>query len=150
MKEGTTQKMNQQKRFVDNGDGTVTDREMKVMWKQTDGFQDNSKFMNWYDCRDYVLRLNDEKFAGYADWRFPDLEEAQALYEPDKHIRDLDRFEIFIDSSFSPGGGSSTWTSEERPYGNAAVFYYRYGYEDLAHKEGMSRDTVRAVRSIVD
>ena len=148
MNEVIKQEVNKQRRFVDNGDGTVTDKEMKVMWKQTDGFQDNSKFMNWYDSRDYILKLNDESFAGYNDWRFPSLDEAQALYDPEIHIRDLDRFQIFIDSSFSPGGGFSTWTSDERAYGTAAVFYYRYGYEDLAHKDGISKDTVRVIRTI--
>ena len=112
------------KRFVENGDGTVTDRELNLMWKQTDAFQDNSKFMNWYDCRDYIVKLNDEKFAGYKDWRFPTLEEAQSLYDPSKHIRDMERFEIFIDPSFSPGGGYSTWTSEDRAFGTAVVLCY--------------------------
>ena len=138
----------EKKRFVDNGDGTVSDSEMKLMWKQTDAFQDNSKFMNWYDCRDYIIRINDQRFAGYRDWRFPTLEEAQSLYDPSSHIRDMDRFEIFIDSSFSPGGGYSTWTDEERAYGTAVVYFFRYGYEDLAHKDGISKDTVRPVRPI--
>ena len=148
MKDEASTETKQGKRFVDNGDGTVTDRDCNLMWKQTDGFQDNSKFMHWYDCRDYIIRLNDQNFAGYQDWRFPTLEEAQSLYDPSKHIRDMDRFEIFIDPNFSPGGGYSTWTSDDRAFGTAIVFFYRYGYEDLAHKDGISKDTVRPVRSL--
>ena len=138
----------QKKRFVDNGDGTVTDLELKLMWKQTDGYQDRGKFQNWYDSREYLLDLNKEKFASYQDWRFPTLDEAQNLYDESSSIRDMDRFEIFIDPCFSPGGAYSTWTSDERQYNTAAVFYFRYGYEDLGHKEGISKDTVRAVRTL--
>ena len=35
-----------QERFIDNGDGTITDLETKLMWKQTDSFQDTSKSVN--------------------------------------------------------------------------------------------------------
>ena len=30
-------------RFVDNGNGTITDNQMKVMWKKVDSFQDTKK-----------------------------------------------------------------------------------------------------------
>jgi len=35
-----------EKRFCDNGDGTVTDKETKLMWNQTDAYQDTSKWSN--------------------------------------------------------------------------------------------------------
>ena len=52
------------KRFVDNGDGTVTDLETKLIWKQTDSFQDTSKWNNWFRAQEYIQSLNIEKFAG--------------------------------------------------------------------------------------
>ena len=42
------------KRFCDNGDGTVTDDETKLMWKQTDAYQDTSKWTNWFMSEDYI------------------------------------------------------------------------------------------------
>ena len=138
--------MSNGKRFVDNGDGTVTDNEMGLMWKQTDSYQDTSKWCNWFTALDYIRELGLKKFAGYIDWRLPTLEEAEELYDEDTFIRDMDRLEIYIDPCFSPGGGFTTWTSDERPHGTAAVFYYRYGHANLNHKEDIVKDSVRAVR----
>lgn len=136
------------KRFVDNGDGTVTDFETQLMWKQTDSFQDTSKWLNWYDALEYVRKLNDKKFAGFNNWRLPTLEEAEGIYNEEFSLKDTDRLEIHLDTSFSPGGGFSTWTDVERPHTTAAVFYYRYGHENLANKEEIGKESVRPVRSL--
>jgi len=137
-----------EKRFCDNGDGTVTDKETKLMWNQTDAYQDTSKWSNWFMAEDYIKALNIKKFAGYIYWRMPNLEEAEALFDEDVQIRDMDRFEIFIDPAFSPGGGFTTWTSDERPHGTACIFYFRYGHANSNHKEDITKDTIRAVRDI--
>ena len=137
-----------EKRFCDNGDGTVTDKETKLMWNQTDAYQDTSKWSNWFMAEDYIKSLNNKKFAGYINWRMPTLEEAEDLYDEDIHIRDMDRFEIFIHSAFSPGGGFTTWTSDERAQGTACIFYFRYGHGNINHKEDITKDTIRAVRDI--
>ena len=140
--------MTDQKRFVDNGDGTITDTKTKLMWKQTDAYQDTSQWCNWFGADDYIKGLITSKFAGFVDWRLPTLEEAEELFDEDLHIRDMDRFEIFINPAFSPGGGFTTWTSDERSHGTAVIFYYRYGHANLNHKEDITKDTVRAVRGI--
>jgi hypothetical protein len=76
------------------------------------------------------------------------LEEAESLYDEDHVIRDMDRMDIFISSTFSPGGGFTTWTSNELPHATAAIFYYRYGHANSNHKEDITKDSVRAVRDI--
>ena len=136
------------KRFVDNGDGTVTDLETKLMWKQTDSYQDTSKWVNWFRALEYVKKLNLENFGGHNDWRIPDLEEAEGLYDEDHAIRDTDRMDIFISATISPGGGFTTWTSNELPHATAAIYYYRYGHANSNHKEDITKDSVRAVRDI--
>ncbi len=137
-----------QERFIDNGDGTITDLETKLMWKQTDSFQDTSKWVNWYRAMEYLQELGIEKFASYDDWRMPNLEEAETLYDENHVIRDMDRMDIFISSAFSPGGGFTTWTSNELPHATAAIFYYRYGHANSNHKEDITKDSVRAVRDV--
>ncbi len=142
------QNLDLEKRFVDNGDGTVTDLETKMMWKQTDSFQDTSKWVNWFRALEYVRDLNLKTFAGHKDWRLPTLEEAEGLYDENHSIRDTDRMDIFISSTFSPGGGFTTWTSNELPHATAAIFYYRYGHANSNHKEDITKDSIRAVRDI--
>lgn len=136
------------KRFVDNGDGTVTDLETKLIWKQTDSFQDTSKWNNWFRAQEYIQSLNIDKFAGYSDWRMPTLEEAESLHDENHSIKDMDRMDIFISSAFSPGGGFTCWSSNEMPHATAAIYYYRYGHANSNHKEDITKDSVRAVRDI--
>ncbi len=136
------------KRFIDNGDGTVTDTEAGFMWKQTDGFQDDSIFHSWMKAYDYIRELNNVKFAGYLDWRMPTLEEAESIYDENTSIRDCDRFDIFIDPAFSPGGGYTTWTCDLRPHNGAIIFYYRYGHANVNNRDDPSKDSIRAVRTV--
>lgn len=135
------------KRYKDNGDGTVSDTENNLMWKQSDAFQDESQFHNWYQAEEYIRKLNTEKFAGYQDWRMPTLEEAEGLFDEEVSIRDRDRFDIFIDTAFSPGGASSSWTSTIKPHNGAVIFYYRYGHANVNNRDDPCKDSVRPVRN---
>jgi hypothetical protein len=82
-------------RFVDNGDGTVTDNDTGLMWekKTTDGsVHDVNKTYTWSQAgnsgpwgtvfTEFLAALNDEPthnpahcFAGYCDWRLPKVNE---------------------------------------------------------------------------
>lgn len=61
--------------FVDNGDGTVTDRATGLMW-QKDG---SPKPLTLKRATYYIGRLNDKRFMGYSDWRMPTVEELASL-----------------------------------------------------------------------
>ena len=60
--------------YVDNGDGTVTDNATGLMWMQDDG----GYGMEWDDALDYAENF---EYAGYDDWRLPDVKELQAIVD---------------------------------------------------------------------
>ena len=68
---------NAQERFIDNGDGTVTDTQLGLMWAQTDNQADifRKQAPVWIK-RDFPDRIG----TRYNDWRLPTIKELQSLY----------------------------------------------------------------------
>jgi hypothetical protein len=60
--------------FVDNGDGTITDRASGLMWTKAD----SGKTMNWKQALRYAENLN---HAGHDDWRLPNVKELQSIVD---------------------------------------------------------------------
>ena len=77
--------------FRDNGDGTVTDAATGLMWQK--GGSDDA--VTWVGAKEYADKSNQERFAGYADWRIPTAEEMASLLESSWKNSDL-----FIDPVF--------------------------------------------------
>jgi len=77
--------------FVDNGDGTITDRTTGLMWERSG----SPSAMRYRSAERYVSRLNKEKFSGYQDWRIPTTEELASLLERDFNNRGLHIAPIF-------------------------------------------------------
>jgi hypothetical protein len=65
-------------RFVDNGDGTVTDRLNQLMWAKSGWRAEFVSAANWWDAEERVksLRLN-----GHDDWRLPTIGEWVSLVD---------------------------------------------------------------------
>ena len=61
-------------RFVDNGDGTVTDTKTGLMWAQTD----NMGHISWKDARLYCENII---LSRYDNWRMPTIEELKTLFD---------------------------------------------------------------------
>jgi hypothetical protein len=69
-----------QDRFIDNGNGTVTDSRSGLMWAQTD----NQNDIFWKQANEWIQG----SFAGsldqkYSNWRMPTVAELQSLYRED-------------------------------------------------------------------
>jgi Protein of unknown function (DUF1566)/Secretion system C-terminal sorting domain len=60
--------------FVDNGDGTITDRATGLTWLQTD----NGNTYNWEEALSYVESL---EFAEQDDWRLPNAKELHSIVD---------------------------------------------------------------------
>ncbi len=60
--------------FEDNGDGTITDNATGLMWMQND----NGTEILWEDALSYAENFT---YAGYSDWRLPDVKELQSILD---------------------------------------------------------------------
>ncbi|MCX6307826.1 MAG: DUF1566 domain-containing protein [Bacteroidia bacterium] len=60
--------------FVDNGNGTITDNATNLMWMQND----NGAPILWESALSYGENFS---YAGYSDWRLPDVKELQGLID---------------------------------------------------------------------
>jgi hypothetical protein len=119
--------------LVDNGDGlTVSDLATGLMW-QRDGLD----IMSNRKLRQEVERLNNERFAGFSDWRIPSPAEALSLMKPVKnehgqHVPPCFSHRqpfIFVAATRNPGGywfvdykqGRAFWASGTNPGGFARL-----------------------------
>lgn len=72
--------------FIEHADGTVTQKSTGLMWQrcpvgtQWDGAscQGQSRALNWHEAMQESLLSN---YAGYQDWRLPELAELTAIVE---------------------------------------------------------------------
>ena len=121
-------------RFVDNGDGTVTDTRRKIMWQKGD----NGKEVTFEGAQEYCKTL---RLGGYADWRLPkpDERETGVVIElmMSRHSRDAHaHFDLYWSSdptallpfNYHPSHGAEV----------SRVYFTREG----------TRGFVRAVRSL--
>ena len=119
-----------------NGGATVYDHASGLQWQQS-GSRDA---VNHRQAKDYVSKLNQERFAGYNDWRLPTLEESMALIEPaNKHA------DLHIDPVFEPRQ-RMIWTSDFRRNAMPWVVRFDAGYCDYVYNDGNVTYWVRAVR----
>lgn len=68
--------------YVDNGDGTITDTITGLMWEKlsNDGsIHDKDTQSSWSDGLAKIATLNSTVFAGYTDWRMPNIRELETL-----------------------------------------------------------------------
>ena len=116
-------------RFVDNGDGTVTDNCTGLMWQQDtadsngDGEADTR---SWCDAMAYCENL---EFAGHDDWRLPNVRELQSIV-------DYGRSGPSVDPVFT-SVASTHWssTSHERLPRNAWTVRFLDGEVDVFRKD---------------
>jgi hypothetical protein len=71
-------------RFTDNGDGTITDHELGLMWAKTD----NHGNIDWIQAEKWVKYTFPYTLKKmYENWRLPTLKELQSLVVTDKNYR---------------------------------------------------------------
>jgi hypothetical protein len=119
--------------YIDNGNGTVTDIETKLMWQQVTAVK-----INWEEAMSYCWGLS---LAGYTDWRLPTLDELM-------HLVDISwGYNPTINRTFFPKTVSSFyWSSTTYAVStnDAWGVHFGYGFDDMYNKPNSYY--VRAVR----
>lgn len=73
--------------YTDNSDGTVTDNRTGLMWKKCSLGQNdldctgNPVLVNWKNAHLAAEAANTQAFAGYTNWRLPNIKELMSLAE---------------------------------------------------------------------
>ncbi len=97
--------------FVDNGDSTINDVATGLMWSQ----DDSGTGMDWETALSYA---EDSTYAGYDDWRLPNVKELQSIVDYSGCLPTIDS--IFAISEITNEAGNSDypyfWTSTTNPY----------------------------------
>ena len=83
-------------------DNIVIDHATGLMWHQSGSF----KNISWKSAKRWVIKLNENGYAEFTDWRLPTLEEAVSLLEPSAKNGNQ-----FIDPAFDKTQ-SSVWTCD--------------------------------------
>ncbi len=61
-------------KFVDNGDGTISDTATGLMWSKSD----NGNAVEWIEALPYAKAAT---LAGHSDWRLPNVKELQSIVD---------------------------------------------------------------------
>jgi hypothetical protein len=131
-----------EERFIDNGDGTVTDTQTNLMWAASDNMGD----INWHNAKIYC---ENPPIAGYkySDWRMPTIAELRALFD-----KNLERYETDcgLPVRIHPSIRIScawVWSSEHRAI-SAYAFSFRKGYQYSTLKLDKNHFRALPVRSV--
>lgn len=114
--------------LVNNGNGTVSDPKTGLMWKQCSEGQSGA------DCAvggaihytlktalEQVATLNSQGFAGYTDWRIPNIKELRTIIERQCHQPSI-RLDLFPNTP-------SSWYWSASPYAKDAAAIWGIGFD---------------------
>ncbi|MBW2636805.1 MAG: DUF1566 domain-containing protein [Deltaproteobacteria bacterium] len=110
-------------RFIDNGDGTVTDTSTNLMWAA----QDNMGDISWRDAKNYC---ENPPLAGYrySNWRMPTIKELRTLFNESSKGYETD---CGLTARLDPAihlSCSWVWACEYKAI-SAYAFSFRRGYQ---------------------
>ena len=134
--------------YQDNGDGTVTDLNTGLMWEQkvaggggcTTALHAVDATCPWAQATGaWIDAVNAEGFAGYNDWRYPNVRELMSIV-------DYSTINPAIALVFGPTAAANYWssTSGANNPGDAWSVFFFSGFVLFASENGALR--VRAVR----
>ena len=135
-------------RYIDNMDGTVTDSKTGLMWMKNDSYLHSGHWLNWYEAKAFIKKLNEKGFANYFDWQYPTIRQLKTLFNADKlNSAQVGReMKIHTDPLFGKKGSGSLWSADENGRHNAFGVVFNTGDAFSANRKSRSRKATRAVR----
>lgn len=141
---------NPDSRYTNHNDGTVTDNDTGLMWKQcvegVSGIDScTTGTATTYTWQQALQLPSSDTFAGYSDWRLPNLTELESLvtqncFSPSININ------LFPNTPASVVWSSSPYTDRYKDYLNIAwSVYFSNGYTSNSKRDYATQ--VRLVRS---
>ena len=137
-------------RFVDNGDGTLTDKATKLMWIKNGWRLDLVSAVTWWDA---VKKTKNLTVSGYNDWRLPTIEEWSslidtanqnpALIEPNPFVNIISHMPYWSQTEFTYGKDHTC--NRQCPFESYTVMLYS---GRIYHQNKNNRAFIMPVRSI--
>lgn len=134
-------------RFTDNGDGTVTDHLLGVMWAKSS----NEGDINWKESTQWVRFTFPQTIpTAYDNWRLPTIEELKSLYVKDDTYTGYETDcgqNVWIVPVIRLTCGW-VWSSEKRSI-TARVYNFNRGYhytDRMVHKRAYRALPVRDLK----
>jgi len=117
---------NRHDRFVEHGNGTVTDRLTTLMWTQTPA--------DLGDWRSAVVEAETSTFAGHTNWRLPTSMELQSICTVGNEIIGSPTGRLLIYPVFQiPNDNNYYWSSSFFPdAGNGNVWCFKFRYTEVS------------------
>lgn len=118
----------------------IVDRRGCLMWQKSG----SERQVNWNEAKSYVESLNNDRYAGYSDWRLPKINELISLLEAD--IRRENR--LYIHPLFD--AMQQTCWSADVMHGtlNTEIQFVDFYDGNPASKDQLDTNFIRAVRDM--
>jgi hypothetical protein len=129
--------------YTVNTDGTVTDKHSGLMWKRCSEGQSGANCTGGrpaeYSWHGALQQAHTSKFAGYLDWRLPNVQELRTLVEEQC-------YEPAINAAVFPNTSGGYWSSSPFAYGSDGAWFVDFfnGYDHWNYKSNFGY--VRLVR----
>lgn len=147
--EDTSQKIGS---WIKYTDGTAKDTTTGLMWMVRDfRILERRQPQNWQEAIAWVGKINEERYAGYSNWRTPTIDEYRAIYDENGKQLAYDQKKDFVlgnPTVFESGGGYAFWSQNEIGMKSARYFFFLGGYSEADLKSYDNRIlSIRLVRN---
>jgi len=131
--------------LTDNGDGTITDSKTGLMWKQClEGLSGDcsgtAETFTWQEALQRPGTVNgDGGFAGYSDWRLPNIKELRSLVEEQCSNPAINA------SRFPSTPSSNVWSGSPYAYNSGGAWNVNF---NVGYSYALNRSDGNAVRLV--